>query len=83
MTAPNPGSAGTHHTTTEKRARAKRASSPPPPTGNRRWAVFSHARAAGSYGQRGIEQGHWSDYHCEGRVQGLDYCYDLYIPPGE
>jgi len=36
-----------------------------------------------SYGRQGIEQGRWPDYHCEGRVQGLDYYYDLYIPPVE
>lgn len=36
-----------------------------------------------SYGQQGVEQGHWPDFHCEGRVQGIDYYYDLYIPPGE
>jgi hypothetical protein len=35
-----------------------------------------------SYGRQGIEQGRWSDYHCEGRVQGIDYEYDLYVPPG-
>jgi hypothetical protein len=34
-----------------------------------------------SYGQQGIEQGWWSDYHCEGRVQGIDYYYRLYVPP--
>lgn len=35
-----------------------------------------------AYGRQGVEQGRWSDYHCEGRVQGLDYYYDLYVPPG-
>jgi hypothetical protein len=35
-----------------------------------------------SYGQQGITQGRWSAYHCEGRVQGIDYYYHLYIPPG-
>lgn len=44
---------------------------------------FQSCPSCRSYGQQGIEQGRWSDYHCEGRVQGLDYYYDLYIPPGE
>jgi hypothetical protein len=35
-----------------------------------------------SYGRQGVTQGRWSDYHCEGQVQGIDYVYDLYIPPG-
>lgn len=34
-----------------------------------------------SYGRQGVEQGHWSDYHCEGRVQGIDYYYNLFVPP--
>jgi hypothetical protein len=33
------------------------------------------------YGQQGVAQGRWSDFHCAGRPQGLDYYYDLYIPP--
>lgn len=36
-----------------------------------------------AHGRQGIEQGEWTAYHCEGRVQGLDYYYDLYVPPGE
>jgi hypothetical protein len=35
-----------------------------------------------AYGRQGVEQGRWPDYHCEGRVQGIGYFYDLHVPPG-
>ena len=35
-----------------------------------------------SYGRQGVKQGRWSDYHCAGRVQGLDYYYVVFVPPG-
>ncbi|MGB3437352.1 MAG: hypothetical protein WBA97_01260 [Actinophytocola sp.] len=44
---------------------------------------FMSCPSCQAYGRQGVEQGRWSDYHCEGRVQGLDYYYDLYVPPGE
>jgi hypothetical protein len=34
-------------------------------------------------GERGIAQGEWSVFHCEGVPIGLDFRYDLYVPPGE
>ena len=42
---------------------------------------FWSCQACQTYARQGVEQGRWSEYHCEGRPQGLDYLYDLYIPP--
>lgn len=55
---------------------------PAPADWEQAWAGFWSCPRCQTYGQQGVEQGRWSDYHCEGRVQGLDYYYDLYIPPG-
>ena len=32
-------------------------------------------------GQQGVDDGRWSQYHCESFPQGLDFVYHLYVPP--
>jgi hypothetical protein len=42
---------------------------------------WHHCQQCQEWGERGIDEGWWSEYHCAGRPIGLDYFYDVWHPP--